>query len=82
MSKIQNTKIITDLVSIIEASKNKAIRSVDFHRVQMYWYIGKRVFEEEQKGAERAEYGKYLTKYISEELEPVYGSGYSRRHRN
>ena len=80
MSKLINTKIITDLVSIIEASKNKAIRSVDFHRVQMYWHIGKRVFEEEQKGADRAEYGKYLTKYISEKLEPVYGSGYSRRH--
>lgn len=45
----------------------------------MYWHIGKRIFEEEQDGKDRAHYGKFLTKYISEELEPEYGSGFSKR---
>jgi len=77
--KFINTTFLNDLVSIIETSKENAVRSVDFHRVVMYWNIGKRVFEEEQQGKNRAEYGEYLTKYIAEYLEPIYGSGFSRR---
>lgn len=34
----------------------------------MYWHIGKRIFEEEQQVKDHADYGKFLTKYISEEL--------------
>ena len=45
----------------------------------MYWKIGKRIFEEEQAGKNRADYGTYLTKYIAEQLEPEYGSGFSKR---
>lgn len=47
----------------------------------MYWHIGKRIFEEEQ-GGNRADYGKFLTKYISAELEPEYGNGFSKRQIN
>jgi hypothetical protein len=39
------------------AAKEKAIHSVDFERVLMYWQIGKVIFEEEQQGKERAGYG-------------------------
>jgi hypothetical protein len=45
----------------------------------MYWQIGKRIFEEEQQGKYRAEYGEYLTQYIAQQLEPEFGSGYSKR---
>jgi len=74
-----NQSVITDIKAIIAQSKDKAIRAVDHERTLMYWHIGKRIFEEEQEGKERADYGKYLTEYISKELEPEYGSGYSRR---
>jgi predicted nuclease of restriction endonuclease-like (RecB) superfamily len=77
--KLVNTTILNDLVSIIETSKENAVRSVDFHRVVMYWNIGKRVFEEEQQGKEKAEYGTYLIKYLSQYLEKMYGSGFSQR---
>ena len=40
---------ISDIRSIIITSKNNAIRSVDFERVQMYWKIGERIFVEEQQ---------------------------------
>ncbi len=76
---LDKSNIINDLVSIIESSKERAVRSVDFERVLMYWNIGRRVFEEEQEGKERAVYGTYLTQYVAEQLEPVYGSGFSRR---
>lgn len=74
-----NKSIISDIKSIIANSKDSAIRAVDHQRTLMYWHIGKRIFEEEQQGKDRADYGKFLTKYISEELEPEYGSGFSKR---
>jgi len=74
-----NQSIITDIKTIIAQSKDKAIRAVDHQRTLMYWHIGKRIFEEEQQGKDRADYGKYLTEYISKELEPEFGSGFSKR---
>lgn len=71
--------IITDIRAIIAQSKDKAVRAVDHERTLMYWEIGKRIFEEEQEGKDRADYGTYLTGYIANELEPEYGSGFSKR---
>lgn len=45
----------------------------------MNWHIGKRIFEEEQEGKDRASYGKFLTELVACELEPEYGSGFSKR---
>ena len=71
--------LITDIKAIIHNSRDKAIRSVDHERTLMYWHIGQRIFEEEQRGKERADYGNYLIKIIAEQLEPEYGSGFSKR---
>ena len=64
---------------IIESSRANAIRSVDFCRVQMYWQLGKRIFDEEQKGKERADYGAYILQNLAKRLEPEFGSGFSYR---
>ncbi|MFV0566103.1 MAG: YhcG family protein [Flavobacteriaceae bacterium] len=71
--------VISDIKSIISQSQNNAVRAVDHQRTLMYWHIGKRIFEEEQQGKDRADYGKYLTAYIANELEPEFGSGFSKR---
>lgn len=72
-------KIFNDIKDLITNSKIRAIRSVDFERTLLYWSIGKRIFEEEQKGKERAEYGKELIKNLAELLEPEFGSGFGKR---
>jgi predicted nuclease of restriction endonuclease-like (RecB) superfamily len=77
-----NQSIVPDIKNIIATAKDKAIRAVDNERTIMYWNIGKRIFEEEQQGKDRAEYGTYLIKYLSEQLQPEYGSGYSVRQIN
>jgi len=74
-----NHSIIPDIKAIIATAQDKAIRAVDTERTLMYWNIGKRIFDEEQQGKDRAEYGEYLTKYIAQQLEPEFGSGYSKR---
>lgn len=38
-----------DVRQIIETARKNAVHSVDFCRVQMYWNLGKRIFEEEQQ---------------------------------
>ncbi len=68
-----------DACQIIENARSNAVRSVDFCRVQMYWNLGKRIFEEEQQGKERADYGTYLIKNLSKRLKPDYGSGFGPR---
>lgn len=70
---------ISGIKEIINQSRIAAIRNVDFQRVLMYWHIGKSIFEEEQQGKERADYGDYLIKNLAKELEPEYGSGFSVR---
>jgi hypothetical protein len=74
-----NPAVITDIKTIINTSREKAIRAVDTERVLMYWNIGQRIFLEEQEGKDRADYGKYLIKTISEKLRPEFGTGYSTR---
>lgn len=71
--------IITEIKSLIANARDSAIKAVDKERVLLYWHIGQRIFVEEQAQQDRANYGEYLTKYIAQQLEPEYGTGYSKR---
>ena len=64
MSGVEKVKssLLNDVREIISAARSQAVRSVDSCRVQMYWHIGRRIFEEEQLGKDRADYG---TRYVS-----------------
>ena len=79
VSAVSTESLIQDLRQIIETARANAVRSVDFCRVQMYWHLGQRIFEEEQQGKDRADYGTYLTRNIAKSLEPEYGSGFGVR---
>ncbi len=79
MMELLNTSLISQIKAIIVASQERAIRAVDHERTIMYWHIGKYIFEEEQQGKERAEYGKFLIKYVSQQIEPEFGSGFGVR---
>lgn len=72
-------QFISDIRTIILSARESAIRSVDTVRVQMYWKLGERIFIEEQKGQDRAEYGAYLLQNIATEIEKEFGSGFSVR---
>jgi len=75
----QNQSLILEIRVIITNAKNEAIRAVENERIIMYWNIGKRIFEEEQQGKNRANYGTYLIKFLSKQLLPEFGSGFSIR---
>ena len=76
---VKTKDILSDARQIIENARSNAVRSVDFCRVRMYWSLGKRIFEEEQEGKDRADYGAYLIKNLALSLEKEFGSGFSER---
>ncbi len=75
-------ELILQIQNIIASAREKAVRSVDTERVIMYWQIGKVIFEEEQEGKDRADYGNFLIRSLAETLEPQFGSGFSYRQLN
>ncbi len=70
---------INEVKGIIEQSRFKAIRSVDHVRVRMYWELGRKIVEEEQRGNIRAKYKEFIIKKLSEYLQPQFGSGFNIR---
>ena len=79
MKNLSTHQFISDVRTIITNARVSAVRSVDFHRVIMYWQIGERIVEEEQQGKIRANYGARLLHNLAVELEPEFGSGFSYR---
>lgn len=79
LTHIKTNSLLDDARRIIESSRANAVRSVDFCRVMMYWNLGRRIFEEEQQGKERADYGAYLVQDLARTLEVEYGSGFGKR---
>jgi predicted nuclease of restriction endonuclease-like (RecB) superfamily len=81
-NQIIPVSFVQDIKTIIGQARTQAVRSVEFYRVQMYWKMGERIFNEEQLGKERADYGTYLIRNLAKELEPEFGSGFSYRQLN
>jgi predicted nuclease of restriction endonuclease-like (RecB) superfamily len=70
---------LSDIKSIINQARTNAVRSVELFRVEMYWKLGERIFNEEQQGKERADYGSYLIRDLAQAIVPEYGTGFSVR---
>jgi len=77
---ILSKSFISEVKRIISNAQKNAVRAVDSERVLMYWNIGKQIKEEEQNGKDRAKYGGFIIKKLSEELLSTFGSGFSQRH--
>lgn len=74
------TQFVDDVKLIVEHGLHDAYRSVNSISILTYWSVGKRIVEEEQHGASRAEYGRQVIKELAQELVPLYGSSYSERN--
>ena len=70
---------INEIKTILKNARQKAYTAVNSAMVEAYWEIGRRIVEEEQRGKERAEYGKEIVENLSKELTEEFGKGFSRR---
>jgi len=75
--KTTDTAFYAEMRNIILNARNNAVHSVEYVRMMMYWYLGERIFVEEQRGQDRAEYGEYIIKNSAKKLESEFGSGFS-----
>ena len=69
--------VYLEIKSILQEARSTAYRAVNFTMVLAYWEIGKRIVEEEQKGAKRAGYGTTLLKDLSRKLTTDFGKGFT-----
>lgn len=69
--------LVIDLKTIVSKAKNNAFAAVNYSLVERNWRIGKRIVEEEQNGAARAEYGKHIIEVASAALTEEFGKGLS-----
>jgi len=69
--------LITELRRLINSARHAAATTVNTLQVMTNFEIGRRIVEHEQKGAERAEYGKELLKELSLRLSEEFGKGFS-----
>lgn len=74
---IISSNIFEDARKIVEIARREAYAAINQTMVNAYWQLGKRIVEEEQKGKNRAEYGKQLLKQLSQSLTEEFGKGFS-----
>lgn len=72
--KIQFYEKVSDL---LEQARKNVKTAVNLSMVYTYYEIGKMIIEEEQNGNNRAEYGKYILKELSNHLTEKFGKGFS-----
>lgn len=70
---------LLEIKQILAQARQKAYSAINSAMLEAYWNIGKRIVEEEQNGADRAEYGKQIIQTISEELTQEFGKGFGER---
>lgn len=64
--------------SILRLGRRQALQAVNTAMVQTYWQVGREIAEEEQRGADRAEYGARLIESLARQLTGEFGKGFDR----
>lgn len=73
----EDNMLVNDLRSIVSKARSKAFAAVNYSLVERNWRIGRRIVEQEQNGASRAEYGKHVIEVASAALTEEFGKGFS-----
>ena len=74
---LQTVTFFEEIRSILQHARQNAYAAVNSAMVEAYWQIGRRIVEEEQKGQERADYGKRLLQELARQLTGEFGKGFS-----
>lgn len=78
---LRSDQTYKDLLSAIstryEQGRRVVVNTVNTQILETYWEIGKYIIEFEQGGKRQAEYGKALLENLSNDLQRLYGKGFS-----
>ncbi|MGE9941775.1 PDDEXK nuclease domain-containing protein [Bariatricus sp. SGI.161] len=77
MENMQRENFYQQIIELFENAKKNLSTAVNVTMVYSYYEAGRMIVEEEQQGKERAEYGKYILRELSERLTRTLGRGFS-----
>lgn len=77
MQKEGYNRLVSDIGSLLEQGRRQAVSAVNTAITIIYWQIGRRIVEFEQKGKFKADYGAKLLEMLSNDLKCKYGRGFS-----
>lgn len=75
--KEMKTPFFEDVCNLLSTARKNVKKATDLAMVYSYFEVGRRIVEEEQTGADRAQYGQYILKELSEYLTKNFGKGFS-----
>ena len=61
--------LLADVARVVEDARRTAARTVNAVITTTYWFVGRRIVEQEQKGLSRASYGEQLLKQLARRRE-------------
>ena len=73
----KTSNLIQEVKTLLQQAREQTVRQVNQTMVITYYEIGRKIVEEEQKGNDRADYGKSIIKELSLELTQEFGKGFS-----
>jgi len=68
------------VADLLKEARKSVVQTVNKTMVYTYFEIGRMIVEEEQKGKERAQYGKRIIEELSKRLQAEFGKGFSQRN--
>lgn len=76
MMEVSEDHLFLSVKEIVNQSREKVFRIANSTLLLTYWQIGRLIVEDEQKGKERAAYGKFVLKNLSKKLTLEFGKGF------
>lgn len=73
---LTDNQLLQSIKDVILESRQRVYRMVNNTLLQTYWQIGKLIVEDEQKGNDKAEYGKATLKNLAHQLTLEFGKGF------
>ena len=80
MSNLVDINFINEVKELLNNAKERVKTAINIAMVYTYYEIGRRIVEQEQKGENRAEYGKEVLRQLSAALTKEFGKGYSQEN--
>jgi uncharacterized protein YbgA (DUF1722 family) len=77
IEKILNIDFYNKVAELLKSARKSVVQTVNKTMVYTYYEIGRMIVEQEQKGKERAQYGKKILKGLAERLNAEFGKGFS-----
>ena len=79
MSASRNSTPLYEAIrSLVLSARQSAAHGVNLLQVYTNYEIGRRIFKQEQQGADRAQYGKEIVRELATRLTGEFGSGFSK----